>query len=445
MWARLIVLGVIVFFIAAAANTASQLNQRLEERGVITRTPNPLQGLRQTVDSFVETVVFWGIIAVGAIVVIAIVVSTGEAMVASRRLLGVIPFKDLQRHLLILGPTGSGKTNVAKRAVYMAARKGVSITIIDWKGEYTSFIEGVSIVRKINVWDVSGRTQREKALLAVEILREVTRDIADVTSASSALLLRELVRLYEKGVPKTSDVMSCLETFYHTAMTEKRLAEANMAAALLRRLTWLQIDEERPAENIVRSDRVVIYDLSQTGSVYLKTIYSLSILSKTYYEALRAGASHGLRALLVAEECQNYIRGRRHDEPPSIGERIVNELRSFGVGVIMISPDPVQIPWHLARDVGAIIAIGPQAIPDILKDILRYDIRLERMLKGGKAYLFHRGKLHVARPPGRPPKPLRLEHVPPQLVGEEVVVKAEKPAVEEVVASAEPPSEAPKG
>ena len=115
------------------------------------------------------------------------------------------------------------------------------------------------------------------------MLREVTRDVADVSSASAAILLKELIKLYEKGVPETSSVISALEAFFHVTMGERRLAEANMAAALLRRLMWLQVDEERSAENAIGSDKVlivVIYDLSQLGSAYLKTIYGLAILFK---------------------------------------------------------------------------------------------------------------------------------------------------------------------
>ncbi|MEM3111418.1 MAG: hypothetical protein QXG41_09710 [Candidatus Caldarchaeum sp.] len=306
------------------------------------------------------------------------------------------------------------------------------------RGEYTTFIEGATIIRKLNPWDVGGRSAKEKAAIAVELLREITRDIADVSSASAALLLRELIKLYERGVPKTSDVVDALERFFRTAMAERRLAEANMAAALTRRLLWLQIDEEREASNSVGSPTVTIYDMSQLGSVYLKTIYSLVVLTKVYYEAVSEGQTLSLRRLVVAEECQNYVRGRRFDEPPSIGERIVNELRAYGVGVLLISPDPVQIPWHTARDVAAVVAIGLQAIPDALKDVFRaYDIRrLERILRGRKTYVFHNGKLHTVKTPKRPPKTIRLEHLPPPPT-ETFTMAAEQPSTEKQVGKPE--------
>ncbi|MEM2652418.1 MAG: DUF87 domain-containing protein [Candidatus Caldarchaeum sp.] len=435
------------------------------------------------IKSLTNQITYWLSVGFAAVFLTLTAILLGRAVIKNRRLLGVVPFRDFQKHLLIVGPTGSGKTNTAKQAILMAVRKGVKVVVLDWKagggrltglrtnglfrgrhhlmggrcrlgapshssarrGEYTTFIEGATIIRKLNPWDVGGRSAKEKAAIAVELLREITRDIADVSSASAALLLRELVKLYQRGVPKTSEVVDALETFFKTAMAERRLAEANMAAALTRRLLWLQIDEERKTYNTVGSPTITVYDMSQLGSVYLKTIYSLVVLTKVYYEAVSEGQTLSLRRLVVAEECQNYVRPRRVDEPPSIGERIINELRSYGVGVLLVAPDPAQIPWHLPMDVGATVAISLQAIPNTFKDIFRaYEI-----LKGRKTYVFHNGKLHTVKTPKRPPKTIRLEYLPPPT--ETFTMTAEQPSTEkqvgkpEVVSIAEEPSPAPMG
>jgi heme/copper-type cytochrome/quinol oxidase subunit 2 len=352
------------------------------------------------------------IVQVAVIIVIVVVVI--NATIRSRRLLGTIPFKDIQKHLLLLGPTGAGKTTIAKKVIAMAVSRRVKVTILDWKGEYVDYVRGATVIRKTNLWDVGGRSSAEKAVIAVEMLREVTRDIADVSSASATLLLKELARLYrEKGIPSTKDVVDRVDRFMQTALTERRLAEANMAAAILRRLYWLQIDEERTDENIHGSPDVVVYDLSSTGSNYLKTLYSLAILSRKYYEALRRGPVDRLDEVIVSEECQNYVRGRKYNEPPSIGERIVNELRSYGVGVLLITPDPVQIPWHMARDVGALIAIGSQSLPDFIEQMRhKYGRRgWETLGKTDSTYIFHRGKLTTARFKPRPQKQITLKIV----------------------------------
>jgi hypothetical protein len=154
-----------------------------------------------------------------------------------------------------------------------------------------------------------------------------------------------------------------------------------------------------------------VYDLTATGSNYLKTLYSLAILSKKYYEALKAGPNNEIVEVLVAEECQNYVRGRKYNEPPSIGERIVNELRTYGVGVVLVCPDPVQIPWHIARDVGGLVAIGSQSLPDFIEQ-MRYKYRRrgwETLGKTNSTYIFHRGKLTTIHFKPRPQKPITLK------------------------------------
>jgi KaiC/GvpD/RAD55 family RecA-like ATPase len=338
------------------------------------------------------------------------------AVIRSRRLLGIIPVRELRRHALILGPTGSGKTTIAKRIVEMAAKRNVRVTILDWKGEYTSYVKNAVVVRKINIWDNGGRTPTEKAVIAVEMLREITRDIADVSSASAALLLKELIKLYrEKEIPTTKDVVDRLDRFMQTALAERRLAEANMAAALLRRLHWLLIDEERPDENenAYRNPAVTIYDLSSTSSSYLKTLYALAILSKKYYMALKTGTNNKLLEILVAEEAQNFAYTRRVGEPPSMAERIIYELRGYGVGVVLVCPDPELLPSPILKDVGTIISMSPDTLPRFALERFFSRASLEeaedvlKQLKKAKAILYYRGRLHFLRRLPRPPRELK--------------------------------------
>jgi hypothetical protein len=404
-----ITLVLVTVLIGYTLIAAHNVQQQLIAHGIIkkTETQNPLanvlEGIRRTAS-----------IAGPALAIATITAAATLTVIRSRRILGIIPFKDVRRHLMILGSTGSGKTTIAKDIVRRAVGENVKVTILDWKGEYVDYVRGATVIRKTNLWDVGGRNSAEKAVIAVEMLREVTRDIADVSSASATLLLKELARLYsEKGAPTTKDVVDRVDRFMQNSLTERRLAEANMAAAILRRLYWLQIDEERTDQNIHGSPDVVVYDLSSTGSNYLKTLYSLAILSRKYYEALRRGPVDRLAEVIVSEECQNYVRGRRFDDPPSIGERIVNELRSYGVGVLLITPDPVQIPWHMARDVGALIAIGSQSLPDFIEQMRhRYSRRgWDTLGKTNSTYIYHRGKLTTIHFKPRQQKPITLRMV----------------------------------
>ncbi|MEM2066529.1 MAG: hypothetical protein QXH59_08620, partial [Candidatus Caldarchaeum sp.] len=65
------------------------------------------------VKTLTSQITYWLSVGFAAAVLTLVAILAVRAVVASRRLLGVVPFKDFQKHLLVLGPTGSGKTNTA--------------------------------------------------------------------------------------------------------------------------------------------------------------------------------------------------------------------------------------------------------------------------------------------------------------------------------------------
>jgi hypothetical protein len=343
---------------------------------------------------------------------IVIVVING--ILRSRKLFGIIPMSELVRHTVILGPTGSGKTTAAKTVLEKAVKKGKSAVIIDWKGEYVNYVRGAAIVRKIdNIWNVPGETAKEKALAATELIREMSKDVVEITPASSLLLLRVLTEEYEKGTPTTERVMRILERYAEIAQKEGRYAESNMYLALVRRLFILLVDEERKAENEIADDsKITVYDLGSMPSIHLKTLYANYVLMTIYRESTKAKAD-GLKVIVVAEEAQNYIPARRPGELPTIAERIVYELRSFGVGVILVCPDPELLPTPVLKDVGAVVSMGPDSLPRFALERYLFRASLEeaektlKALKKAKMVVYYAGKLHFFRRLPKSPKELK--------------------------------------
>jgi predicted nucleic acid-binding protein len=291
-----------------------------------------------------------------------------------------------------------------------------SLIIIDWKGEYAS-LPMATVIRKVDFWNIPGESPREKALAAVEMLREISRDVVEITPASSLLLLKILEEEYRRGVPTTEKVLKVLERSAEIAQRDHQYAEANMYLALARRLYLLLVDEERKDENVTGDPRVVIYDLGSLTSVHLKILYANYILFKIYREAVKRN-SNELKTLLIVEESQNYIHRRRSEEPPSLAERCVFELRSFGVGVVLVCPDPELLPQGILKDVGAIISLSPDTLPKFALERFLFRASLEeaektlKALKKAKMVIYHKGDFHYFRRLPKPPKVLRLKARP---------------------------------
>jgi hypothetical protein len=354
------------------------------------------------------------------LLIVLLIATTVMALLRSKRVFGIVPIPELMRHVVVVGPTGSGKTSAVKAIITKAMKslKSPTVVVIDWKGEYSQFLPTATIVRKVpNIWDVPGDSPREKALAATELIREMSKDVVEITPASSLLLLRVLTEEYEKGMPTTEKVIRILERHAEIAQREGKYAESNMYLALVRRLFILLVDEERKAENEIADSRITIYDLGSIPSIHLKTLYANYVLMTLYRESTKA-KTDGLRTIVVAEEAQNYIPSRRPGELPTIAERTVYELRSYGVGVILVCPDPELLPAPVLKDVGAVVAMGPDSLPRFALERYLFRASLEeaektlKELKKAKMVVYHKGNLHFFRRLPKPPKELKLKARP---------------------------------
>jgi len=380
-------MGLIVYSIAEFQYRLSRLLGREEA------PPAAYGGMREQA---ITTSIMVAAIAVPSLAVAAVIL----AIIRGRRLLGVIRFRDLQRHVLIFGPTGSGKTSTAFKAIELALKNGVPVVIMDWKGEYAQKIRGATVVRKIRLLEPPDRARVQ---IHAMIVTDILRDVLQLTEPMSFMLYEELSKMYEAGEAGFKALLQQLRARRAMALAQRMGAEANIAEGLIRRLLPLILDEGRRAVNLRGDERITIYDLSELPTYQLKTLYAEIILWRLYNEAL-SGRSYALRKIIVAEEAQNYVRPRRLEQQPSIGERVVNELRAYGYGFILIAPDPLQLPLHMPRDAGAVISIGYQALPEVVADLLsvyRYmDMkRLMRATSRPRTYIYYDGRLHITGVP----------------------------------------------
>jgi len=121
-----ITLVLVTVLIGYTLIAAYNVQQQLIAYGIIkkTETQNPLanvlEGIRRTAS-----------IAGPAFAIATITAAATLTVIRSRRILGIIPFMDVQRHLLLLGPTGAGKTTIAKKVIEMAIKRDVRVTRLE--------------------------------------------------------------------------------------------------------------------------------------------------------------------------------------------------------------------------------------------------------------------------------------------------------------------------
>jgi len=415
-----ILIIVFIGFISYAADVQRQkIAQLLGKTVTATKTKNVELILNRVYGVALQLTV----IILPAIAVVAVV----RSLSARGRLLGVVKFDDLQRHVLLFGPTGSGKTSTALRAIELSLEKGVPVEVLDWKGEYMKKVRGATVLRKLKLLEPPDWSLVENHAIVVT---DILRDVLELTEPMSFMLYEELLQMYESGKATFTALLEQLKRRRAVALANRHGVEVNIAEGLIRRLLPLALDERRSAENLYGDDRVVVYDLSELPSYQLKTLYAEILLWRLYNEAKADGAvGYGLRKLIICEEAQNYVRPRRADQPPSIGERVVNELRAYGYGFILIAPDPNQLPYHMARDCGAVISIGYQGLPQVVAELLNFyryaDIKkLIKTTSRPRTYIYHEGRLHIKGLPKPYLKVIDLGAEAKPLIEEEVVEEA---------------------
>ena len=79
--------------------------------------------------------------------------------------------------------------------------------------------------------------------------------------------------------------------------------------------------------------------------VQSRAVFSDVLLKMVYEEKVKRKGN--LDHLTLVEEARNIAPARRAEDPPTVGERMISELRKFGEGMLFVS----QFPTHVAAEV----------------------------------------------------------------------------------------------
>jgi len=259
-----------------------------------------------------------------------------------------ISLNDVERHILIVGSTGSGKTNTAAVIAEGAKEKGIKVLILDWHGEYTKLIQGAKVYSREGLprIDPLGSNKIEETV-------ELLGDALDLTEPQRFLAYVVLQRLV---ATRQFDLTSFLTVLKE--IDDDSYWIRDVKYALMRKLIFTLVEEGQKlfsrddsvnAYNVVErlfysNDDLVVIDLSVIDSDVLKRLYAMFLL--LYVSQYLKKNPNSYRILVVLDEAQNYFINKNN----IIIDRIIREWRKFGLFLCLVTQSPSSISEEVLKN-----------------------------------------------------------------------------------------------
>lgn len=260
-------------------------------------------------------------------------------------------FLNLVMHVLILGRTGSGKTNLIYWIVAQCIRKMIPVWVFDSnKNEFRHLIRlfpGLLVIQlgknfKINPLAVPFRVDPKQW---AQIFVDTFCRVHSLLDGSEALLLRLVMELYhEFGVFKNPGVFPTLEDLYLKCRAQnfpKYSRPSSYQASINNRLEiYLSMHPEMfdcsvgfPLDEL--SKKSVVFELTGLPEKLSTFLISIILFWLFNFRIALQERGVGLRNLVVLDECKWIF-------PPFINENIgwppityiLAQIREFGVGIL---------------------------------------------------------------------------------------------------------------
>jgi hypothetical protein len=268
---------------------------------------------------------------------------------------------DLRRHVSLMGMTGSGKSTTAGVIVRQVAAMGLPVMVLDWHNEHAALVKSVGgqVVSPgkdgfaINPMDMGPATEPAEH---IEMVTDIFSDTYHFTHPQAYMfrnaLQRCLAEAAEKEVPTLASLVSTIEAY-----PLRSAYDNETKVALLRRLVPLTQGHVGRAFNSPSShtvdellDKVLCVELGHIRETFSRSVFA-DVLMKLVYE-IRVARKVRMEHLMMIEEARNIAPVRREEDPPSVGERMISELRKFGESMLFIAQFPSQVASEVVKNSG---------------------------------------------------------------------------------------------
>jgi len=288
--------------------------------------------------------------------------------------------RELGSHLFCMGITGSGKSTTIA-TILNQLPKTIKYLVLDFHNEYGEYLSNIDIVLRpgkdneaaVNPLDPMFSIDMAEHIALVSDIFGDTYNFTHPQTYMFKMAMEATLSSYKALNEEEPNLRALVKMIERYPVRSYYDNETKMA--LLRRIKPLvegQAEKAFIAKNYIRvndlMEKNVVIELGHIRETKIRQIYSQILLKQIYDYKISIGTS-SLNHITVIEEARYIVPYRRDYDPPTIAERMINELRKFGESVFLVTQFPTQVSKDTIKNAGMVIlhrVVGQEDLKMIL-------------------------------------------------------------------------------
>lgn len=283
-----------------------------------------------------------------------------------------INLSKLNRHGVISGATGKGKTTTVKKMIEVLKDNGINSLVADIKGDLASLGQaGKGESYPIDIIDLYGEKGRKTSISIQDFGVDAMANLIGLSDVQKSVLTTCMLLCQDGNyhLSTLEELKTALDFMYNNyeevGVKYGYLAQSSIAT-IIRKLNTLIINGNKDIFNktdidpfdIINKEEITILDcqrLSKQGNVYAS---AMNYILRVFYNDLEeVGDLDKPRGVIFIDEAHLLFKKASKDVIQSNIE-LIKLIRSKGIGIIFISQLPTDIPKEILSQLGLVIQHG---------------------------------------------------------------------------------------
>ena len=264
------------------------------------------------------------------------------------------PFwRGVNRNVVIVGASGTGKSTLAKELASRLADLGVATVVFDVHGEYCGELRLFKCLDAAELsLNIFKAVSEEGVRQRVDFLVDVVTDLYALGSLQRIALSKALLETYkERG--EGADLNYLLELVLRASQGEVNLGVSQAVVKSLvpyvENLVYAFRSGRVRVEDLVDSE--VVLDLSRLSDGVAQIVVEI-VLEELFALAQRSGRE----LVVVVDEVHRFLRRGR------ALQKVFREGRKYGISAVVVTQDPQSIPRDIVLNSAVVVAFAlPEA------------------------------------------------------------------------------------